>query len=171
MSFWLTLEHLEISASSSGLYPAMEFTTDTNAAGDCGLARCKDIRVLRNGILFKSTYGPSGVNNIIIEDLISEGQLDGTSLVEFDSTAHNVAQIKITRLEVADALGTAYLMKNTGKLTGGIVLDMKNEPGLPYKPGSDPINGLVMDNTLPSSSVGGLASLSQFYAGTTVAER
>jgi hypothetical protein len=147
--FWFTLENITASPNSSGVRDSIRFSTDTDHTLNCGLIRCKELRVTRNGIRFVSTFGEGGVNNIIVEDLISEGLVDGCNLITFDSTNHVVGQIHIIRPDMADSLGTSYVIKNIGSQTSGIKLDCSIPQAQElWDPTNTPIDDLVIDESL-----------------------
>ena len=67
----------------AGTY-SVEFTTDTNLGLNCGIILCRDLILLRHGLLFRSNFGPTGVNNTTIHRIHSEGQFSNEALITFD---------------------------------------------------------------------------------------
>ncbi len=163
--FWCQLENVSAQPGLTGGY-SIEFTTDTNGTNN-GIFICRDLIVHRNGILFRSVYGPTGVDNIVIDRIHSENQVAGTSLLNFDSTLNHIGQIRVMRAEISDSVGeSAYFIKNVGSNTNGVHIDSINKINL-IDPTSDPITGLVVENTSPSATTTSMpTSLGKTFAGT-----
>jgi hypothetical protein len=172
-SFWGNIEHIFCQPRAAGDNYCMELTNsiDHGPGGgtDCGILRFKDFRCGRAGILISAEFGPTGTNNIVFEDTISENFIDGNNLFNFHTIGDSaVTQIVIRRAEIADALGTCYIMKNTNgtNKTTGVVYEGRNEAAL-IDPTSDPIKSLIINNQEKSPLSNNYDDLIPVYAGTT----
>jgi hypothetical protein len=164
--FWAQLENIFAQPKADGSQYAIEFTSDIEEDKNNGIMLCRHFIVTRNGIMFRGVFGPTGVDNTIIDRIHSESQLAGTSLLNFDSTNRGVGQIRIISPEASDALGPGYLIKNVGPNTRNITIDGGNFPSL-FDPISDYIEGLVIDNTTPFLASNNMPnSLGKQFAGT-----
>jgi hypothetical protein len=163
--FWVQIENVSAQPGLTGGY-SIEFTTDVNHNVNCGILLCKDLIVHRNGILFRSNFGPGGVNNTIIDTCHMENGVDGNSIFTFDSTNGLVGQIRLVRIERSDSGGVVYLLKNIGGNTSGIHVDANNQELL-LDPTSDAIDSLVIENSCRAVTSSGMPlSLSKQFAGT-----
>jgi hypothetical protein len=163
--FWAQLDNISAEPGLTGGY-AIEFTTDSNGT-NLGIFICKNIIVHRNGILFRSVFGPVGVDHVEITDLHSENQVPGTSLLNFDSSLNNIGQLKFIRCSISDSVGeNAYLIKNVGSSTNAIRIEGVNKVSI-FDPTSDPITNLVIDNSVPSATTTSMnTSFATTLAGT-----
>jgi hypothetical protein len=164
-SFWVTLENIEATANGTAPY-AIEFTTDEDWGPNCGLIQGRELRVANKGILFRSQFGPEGVGNIEITNLISENQTVGDSLINFDSTNGAIGSIKIIRGEVADPIGgTVYVVKNAGSLTGNFVFEGVTGAAF-FDPTSSSFRGIVLDESQGPLTVNAQSSIINIQAAT-----
>jgi hypothetical protein len=148
-TFWGQFDNIFCQPSLTGQY-AITFNTDLNIDKNNGIMIMKNVIITRNGILFRSVFGPSGVDNTTIDRIHSESLLDGNCLINFDSTANGIGGIEIINPEMSDSLGMHYLIHNTGSHTDGVVIrgfnrgESERGPAL-LSPTSDPIRNLVID--------------------------
>jgi hypothetical protein len=133
--FWINVEDCFCQPRTDGTEYAMEITNAVDYGvgngTDCGLLRFKNFRCADGGILISASYGPTGTNNIIFDEVISENfaaaAAPSTYLFTLDSGADgvgtaSVGNITIINAEIADATGTVYYItnSNTNALTRGV---------------------------------------------------
>jgi hypothetical protein len=177
--FWMTIERVSAQGAIAGVVGAIGFSNGTTDAGtsgggtDCGLIRCKELRLGRQGIDISADLGPVGTRNMVFEDVICENMLQDRDLFTFRTaggTAY-VGDIKIVRCEIADALvpGTNYIM-NVDSRAFGSVYDIYVEGRLPdelMRPTADPIEGFVINQEIPSTATFSFCqNIAALYAGT-----
>jgi hypothetical protein len=173
--FWVQLENVHCQPRAAGDYQSIAFRNTSPSGGgtDCGLIRCKELRLERAGILFQADVGPVGTRNIIIEDVLCENTIEDVDLLTFDTSAGNafVGQIKIIRPEFADSIVAAsnYWI-NVNSRAYGSVYDVYIEGAAHanlIRPTSDPIKNLVINQEIPGAAASSSTpKITHVYAGT-----
>jgi hypothetical protein len=167
--FWMQIENVYLAAAATE-YAAI-FATDVPASVNAmGILRGRHWIVASSlGVLFRGGAGTQPANNCYIEDIHSESQPSGASLINFDSSSQGAGQIEIIRPEQSDALGTVYLLKNVGTATKNVIIRAANREDL-IDPTSDPIDGLLFDSTYGFQNNEDMnESLTSLYAGSNEA--
>jgi hypothetical protein len=172
-AFWITLDECAALANHTGGY-SVDFTTETDITADTGLVRIKDLRVNNNGIRIMPTHGSYGIRGILIDDLISENQDIGTTLITFDNTLGapnnaSIGDIWIRNPGIADPLGTTYYIKNIGSRTSGIHLDTTQSYSYGWiDPTSDPIRDFYHNQLTGGPASGESNFVRELYVGSEV---